>query len=748
MAGDIFYSSLDPNLRIELDARAKAGFSSRNTKDLDFMLSKITNVEITAYKGPILKNTLKVDYKENISRFATLGGRKVRTGSYLPNTGNPSETQSGGYLTADRPARRIPPVITLAEINIGDHSMALLNKATFNVLISDPSADLNEFESVWFRPGRNVEVRFEGARNQIASTADTDGLLEPPPSTLDSRRQILIDKYGADSASEKQLQFRRMNEITFAGVITSFTFSYQPDGTVEATIMMSGTSNIFTDVSLMVPKQKGEKSDKNETNTFYKKIEDDVNKEIKTTVDKKIINEEIKLETEREDLSILVGTLFAEKLPTDKKTIDLQNQYKYISLGLLIKLINENLIVKLNNVPKKEEETNAVGTTPEDQAAFFAKLAEPIARNAKIICTDDVCQGTKYEYLASADPKEIILWRGTSKSLVSTYPDIDIEIKPSKEDLDIAKAAKKATPVPTKIKAQNIMPNVTPTTAGFQADNKTYPSRIYIGVESVLKLILEKDDVETVNDLLKHVSNYISKNTGGIIKMRLITDPQTPDMLLYYNANYIGDANSINDVNTKPFLVPMGARNSLDTKNKKFLSGTIVTDAKISSKLPDSMKNLAFVLNEGSEISKSAISPFITYMYADDDQKVKIAAQYKKTHLEIIEQLREAKALLTNDFLSVPNVQRLRALLYKYQQYPTETIKDTNTLNAPTFIFDAEITIEGIQGFKIGDVMQLPVLPDRYKKEVVFSVIGITHTIDASGTWQTKLKLIMRPKVQ
>ena len=135
-------------------------------------------------------------------------------------------------------------------------------------------------------------------------------------------------------------------------------------------------------------------------------------------------------------------------------------------------------------------------------------------------------------------------------------------------------------------------------------------------------------------------------------------------------------------------------------------------------------------------------------MYADDDQKVKIAAQYKKTHLEIIEQLREAKALLTNDFLSVPNVQRLRALLYKYQQYPTETIKDTNTLNAPTFIFDAEITIEGIQGFKIGDVMQLPVLPDRYKKEVVFSVIGITHTIDASGTWQTKLKLIMRPKVQ
>ena len=80
--------------------------------------------------------------------------------------------------------------------------------------------------------------------------------------------------------------------------------------------------------------------------------------------------------------------------------------------------------------------------------------------------------------------------------------------------------------------------------------------------------------------------------------------------------------------------------------------------------------------------------------------------------------------------------------------HPTEDIKKANVLNAPTFIFDAEITIEGIQGFKIGDVMLLPVLPDRYRTEVVFSVIGITHNVDAAGIWQTKLKLIMRPKVK
>ena len=743
MAGDIFYSSLDPNLRIELDARAKAGFSSRQTSDLNFMLSKITNVEITAYKGPTLTKNFLVDYEEYTpSRFATLGGKKVRTGSYLPNTGNKSETRMGGYLTGDRPANRIPPVITLAEINIGDHSMALLNKATFNVLISDPSADLNEFETVWFRPGRNVEIRFEGAKDQIVSTSVTSGLLEPPSITNALRAKILVDKYGADS-KDKQIQFRKMNEITFAGVITSFTFSYQPDGTVEATIMMSGTSNIFTDVSLMLPKQKGQKSGQNETNTFYKKIADSVNEsiaEIKTA----IINEEIIING-ISDQSILVGTLFKEKSPLSDQAfreatlsgIDLQNQYKYISLGYLIDLINKNLIVKLNNVPKTEK-----------KATDVLEKQEPIARNAKIICTDDICQGTIYEYLVSADPKEIILWRGTNaNSKVSTYPDKDAFIEPSTKDLDIAEAAEEDAPPSQKIEPQNIMPDVTPKTKGFQADSKTFPSRIYIGVETVLKLILEKDDVETVNDLLKYVSGYISRNTGGIIKMRLITDPQKPDVLLYYNANYIGDKSSINVVNQDPFLVPMSARNSLDTRNSK-LPGTIVTDAKISSKLPDSMKNLAFVLNEGSEISKSSISPFVTYMYATPDQKANIATQYLKKHNEIIEQLREAKALLTNDFKSVPNVQRLRELLYKYQQYPTEDIKKANVLNAPTFIFDAEITIEGIQGFKIGDVMLLPVLPDRYRTEVVFSVIGITHNVDAAGIWQTKLKLIMRPKVK
>lgn len=749
MAGDIFYSSVDKNLRSELNARAAAGFSSRDYKQIDFMLSKITNVQVSAYKGPLLVPNELVE--DNVTggnhRFAILGGSQTRRESYRPSSTGTDGGFKGGYLTKDRLANRIPPVITLAEINIGDHSMALLNKATFNVLISDPSADLNEFESIWFKPGRNVEIRYEGSKDQIITYKTnkdgevTNGLLTPPSG---SRYKLLTEKYGS-KAADKEYQFRKMNEITFAGIITSFTFSYLPDGTVEATIMMSGTSNIFTDVSLMLPDNEDEPA--GETNTFYKYVKDQVDSHIKNIDESKFLNLEIKTDKTRNDLNILIGSLYQEKPkplnsvgPT--QPVDLQNQYKYISLGLLIKYINDKLIAKLNNVPKTEStESKPV----------------PLTIDAKIICNEEICLGNVYPYLTSADPKKILLWKGTTQgSNVSSYPDKDIEIAPSQADIDAAEEAEEDTPPTIDYFPIELMQDVIAETPGFQSGKKTYPSRIYIGLDTVIKPLLNNDKITTVNMLLKQISSIIASNTGGLIKMALITDPAVPDMLLYYNTNYVGNEENIKEIGVNPYLIPMSSKSSLESipNENKSVIGSIVTDAKISSKLPDNMKSLAFVLNEGSDISKSQISPFVTYMYADgsadepNTQRGRIAKNYTKKHLEVMKELREAKALLSNDFLDNPSIGRLRDILYKYNQYPTKSIKDTNTLNAPVFIFDAEITIEGIQGFRIGDVVQLPVLPTRYRTQAVFSVIGITHNVDSAGVWRTKLKLVMRAKTQ
>jgi hypothetical protein len=230
--------------------------------------------------------------------------------------------------------------------------------------------------------------------------------------------------------------------------------------------------------------------------------------------------------------------------------------------------------------------------------------------------------------------------------------------------------------------------------------------------------------------------------------MSLISDPLAQDKLLYYNSNFIGSSESIKAISVNPFIIPMSAKDNLDQNSSKLI-GSIVIDAKISSKLPSDLQSLAYVLNQGTEISKLKISPFTTYMYADEEQREQLRKQYADQHKNAKEELEQAKAFLANDdWEDEDNHSRMRKALRNYMKYPTSDITESNILDAPIYPFDAEITIEGIQGFRYGDVVILPILPTRYRTQTVFSVISVNHTVDASGVWQSKLKLVMRAKAE
>ena len=178
---DIFYSQVDDNLQIELNARARAGKTKRTERELQYMLEKIANCEVIAYAGN------KRDATQEVHR---LGGKNVLSGEYLPSgeTGyltnraytlktakwvargevlklaGPGSSQTydaniivNESLTSEDYANssyRIPPYITSAEISISDHSIGLLNKATINITIPNPDRDLDFMESVCGRPGR------------------------------------------------------------------------------------------------------------------------------------------------------------------------------------------------------------------------------------------------------------------------------------------------------------------------------------------------------------------------------------------------------------------------------------------------------------------------------------------------------------------------------------------------------------------------------------------------------------------
>ena len=75
MAGDIFYTQVDPSLKEELETRGRSGFG-RSKKDLDFMLTKIANVSMICYKGTD-RETPIVD--------SLIGGRSVIGDAYLPS---------------------------------------------------------------------------------------------------------------------------------------------------------------------------------------------------------------------------------------------------------------------------------------------------------------------------------------------------------------------------------------------------------------------------------------------------------------------------------------------------------------------------------------------------------------------------------------------------------------------------------------------------------------------------------------
>ena len=423
-----------------------------------------------------------------------------------------------------------------------------------------------------------------------------------------------------------------------------------------------------------------------------------------------------------------------------------QNQNRYIQLGLLIHMINKKLLTKFQKTDPNDPDSQPM-----------------LAESSEIICNVDVCKSSITENIVSSNPTEILFY-GPKEGLGAdcySYPAVDkIEIEPTSEENEVSDSGDETETPETK---QYFKKLVMPLVENKMPDNKflitdkdtgqtiAHPSRIYIEVENVLTPILTKNSVKTANDLLKHIAEKIFEVSGGAIALTLITHPELANTMLFYDRNYVGSIKDIQAVNAAPYKIPMGAKSSLSGAEPPI--GTIVTDLKLNSKLPSDLTSLAFTLNEGSDISNQAISPFVTFMYAqgsiteEGSQKAKIAKSYEIQHFAALKSVNQAKALMQNDFKNYQNWLRLKRALKKLVRYPTPDITKSNELNAPIYPFDAELSIEGISGFKYGDVVIIPLLPKRYLTQTVFSVIGVDHTVSSDGVWTTKLKLIMRPKI-
>jgi hypothetical protein len=167
---------------------------------------------------------------------------------------------------------------------------------------------------------------------------------------------------------------------------------------------------------------------------------------------------------------------------------------------------------------------------------------------------------------------------------------------------------------------------------------KIYPSRIFINLETIERLI---NDLSQKNTASFSVSVFISKicelildASGNSINLALVTYPYDTSKLFLTDSKYVRTPADTTKV--IPFSVPMFANHEY---------GTIVHDFSFESKLPDSAKNLSYVLNSSSDVSEEDIAPYLNFMYngKNVDAVNRILAQYNRQHVRASKELLDAK---------------------------------------------------------------------------------------------------------
>jgi hypothetical protein len=595
-----------------------------------------------------------------------------------------------GYLNdLVRPAHRIPPVVTAVSVAQNDQSKNYINKASITILIPDATTDINNMEAVWCKPGQYIKIKVVHPDSAIL-TKD-GGILSPDgiPS------EPLLKKLYPDTDLNS---LRKLNEFYFQGRISTFSYSYNPDGSISLTVEAIGTSNTYVDVQLFTNSKKKSTTTTtetvNEVDSIYTSISADVDEIINSYNQKKINEFEHTIDITNADgsrvtdRSVLVGVPYKIGNTTSPETT------RMITLGYLIDHMN-------------------------------TKIFAGIDAEIRINCDDKICFSNYYEKLISADPINILLWEGKSSVKSSTYT---ITPEQAQRLLNVSK--------PNDI---TMFPNIKPTSNGFSetsADlNKSYPSRIYINLDLIKKIVdeLSKTNEPTIKKFLMRLSSEILAATGNAINLGLVQHPTIPEALLFYDTNFITTSALVEE-----FTIPIFAT----------ATGTsVVRDFTLTSKVPAAVQNMIFGIDSSKTSTQRQVA-YNPYIYADEATKKKLAADFAKEHINALSDLAVKKYTFSQRPSDKQNIQNLQRAIEKYVTYFTPNIEESVGTNKSIFPMDLEFTIDGINGFKFGDVLNFAGLPKRYTDSFIFTIIGVSHNITTAGEWTTTIKCIPRIRIK
>ena len=669
----LFYSQVNTVVQQELIARGVVRTRDNSTAALDFMLGKIANVQLEAYES---KPTTE---SKPLPGFGILGGSTVLNGSYRP-------TNPDGYLNDKvRPSFRIPPIITDVSVSVNDQSKMMINKANITIKILDATTDLEEMERIYCRPGRYIRLQIAYPDFAVLSGKT----LADSTNTKLPNTDVLTQLFPGVSLEN----LKKLNEYYFAGRISTFSFSYAEDGSIDLTIEAIGTTNTYLDVtaSLLAATGKTETgvAPSNQVENLYTVLLNEV-QEQESKFKKQNKSEFEYVNENSTDQSIIVG------VPYKYNNANAPSSIRMVSIGYFIDFINRKFMDKIG---------------------------------AKIVCNDVVCKSNNfYNKLVSADPNNVLLWSGTSNTKTDSYY-FDASDN-SEKNSSIAKTAGVTVIDP----ALKFFPNVKAVTQGFlAADGNAYPSRIYVNIEVIRTIVTKIEKDPTIKNLLNNLSAIIQEDTGNAIKMVLVQDPLIEDALLYVDSNYI-DLTTV----VQPFSLPAFPGLTGRSAIKSF---------SLSTNVPTSVKTMIFGINS-LETGTQKQAAFSSYIYADEATRKELENKWRETYGITKLDLAIAKNDIALKPLESPAIERLKDALAMYVTYFTDDIKQSLNYTKAYFPMNLEFTIDGINGLKFGDVLQFDGIPKRYVDAFVFMIVGITHSVSTDGQWTTSVTCNPRVRLE
>ena len=112
----------------------------------------------------------------------------------------------------------------------------------------------------------------------------------------------------------------------------------------------------------------------------------------------------------------------------------------------------------------------------------------------------------------------------------------------------------------------------------------------------------------------------------------------------------------------------------------------------------------------------------------------------------VVKALNIAKSEFTTNIYDTSLIDNLQDALQNYVQYSAPSLQDALDQQKPRWLYTLEFIVDGINGFRFGDVLQFRGLPKKYNKDYVFNIDKVTHQVTATGEWTTTISCSSRAR--